>query len=58
MSHGIANTLVLYTKEGQPVEVVLQNGAYKLASSDERTHHNLDEIKLLLARVIELLEAK
>lgn len=56
MSHGVPNLLTLYDNAGNPVQVVLQDGTYKLAASDERTHASLDEIKLLLLDLIQLLK--
>lgn len=56
MSHGVAGVLTLYDENGHPVRVCLEDGVYKLVASDERTHQSLDEIKLLLLKLVELLE--
>lgn len=56
MSAGVANVFTLYDKKGNPVEVQLQDGEYRLRTSDIRTHEKLDEIKMLLARMVELME--
>lgn len=58
MSHGAAGVLTLYDEDGNPVRVRLVNGEYQLMANDENTHDRLDEIKVLLERMIELLETR
>ena len=44
MATGTGDRLVLYTRDGLPVEVTLQNGVYKLVAHDETTHKLLQEL--------------
>lgn len=55
MSQGVAGVLTLYDDLGNPVQVVLQDGTYRLAASDERTHAALDEIRLLLTEILQVI---
>ena len=55
MSHGVANTVTLYDAAGNAVQVSLQDGEYRLVSSDTRTHDTLDEIKVVLAEIRDIL---
>lgn len=48
----------LVDEDGNEVEVVQEDGEYKLAVADRRVLDALDEIKLLLVRLIELQEER
>jgi len=56
MSHGLANTATLYDKDGNPVNVKIIDSEYRLVTVDEKVVDSLDDIKLLLMQVIELLK--
>lgn len=58
MSQGVAGVLTLYDQDGNPIRVKLVNGEYQLVANDEGAHDRLDEIKVLLQRMIELLETR
>lgn len=58
MSHGVAGVLTLFDDEGNPVQVRLQDGEYRLVTADSRTHDALDQIILLLTQLVEKTEAK
>ncbi len=55
MSQGAANSVTLYDKDGNPVVFELVNGKLSLVAHDDTTHKQLDEVKLLLGQVVELL---
>lgn len=55
MSIGTANTVTLYDKDGNPVVFELVNGKLSLIAHDDTTHAQLDDIKLLLAQIVEIL---
>lgn len=58
MSQGVANSVTLYDKDGNPVVLELVNGKLSVVTSDDKTHQKLDEIKLLLAGLIDVLTRK
>lgn len=56
MSQGVANTVTLYDKDGNPVVVRLENGEHKIMSTDDLTHEKLDQAVLLLAAILERMQ--
>ena len=58
MATGYGDVLVLYTKDGQPVDVQLADGEYRLSVRDPRGDRKLDEIRLVLMEIRDLLAAK
>lgn len=55
MSQGLANVVTLYDKDGNPIQVSLQDNEYRLAVIDPETHNSLDEIKFLLVDIVDAM---
>lgn len=58
MSHGVPGVFRLYDQRGNPVQIRLQNGQYQLVTTDQATHEALDEIRVLLIELVQLLKSK
>lgn len=58
MSQGVANTVVLYDVDGNPVPitVVQIDGQYRIATADDLVHQKLDALVLLLSALVEHLK--
>lgn len=55
MSHGVANITTLYDADGNPVTVELVDNEYRVRTSDQRAQDSLDEIKILLVQLLDVL---
>lgn len=58
MSHGQANVVTLYDKDGNEVDVVLVDGQHRLLTSDPDTKDALDRITVILDNLYQLLLAR
>jgi hypothetical protein len=55
MSQGVSNVQVLYDKDGNPVNVVLEDGQYRVMTTDRRTQDILDNINMTLLELISVI---
>lgn len=55
MTHGMAGTIILYDKDGNPVEVAYSSGAYKLQVQDEEAGWDKQETIELLKEIRDIL---
>ena len=55
MTQGIANIQTLYDKDGNEVNVVLEDGQYRVMTTDRRTQDILDNINVTLLELISVI---
>ena len=59
MTHGLPTGITtLYDKDGNPVDVEIYDGKARLVVTDNETHNELSEIRLLLTQILDALRGK